>query len=133
MPDFELGSDIVRRYGVSNAEMFSQSDKLIKTVSEGGEENSVSSIKSAISESDKLIFIGFGFGEENLKLFIRPGNLRAATAVYATAYGMQEYQKFTLINRLRIVVGQGTAPEKRIKEFADDCNDLFTKFGSELI
>ena len=60
----------------------------IKTFTEQiGDEEAVRAPRKWLSEASAILFLGFGFNDQNMKL-IKPHNSRGSQKVYATAAGM---------------------------------------------
>jgi hypothetical protein len=62
----------------------------IRTFDESVDENLPQRVRGAIDQSKNIVFVGFGFGAENLDLILPPDNRGAAKNLYTTTFGINQ-------------------------------------------
>jgi hypothetical protein len=96
-------------------------------------------VKTLVSKAQTIIFLGFGYIEENLKLLGPSEGGRLTEKIYGTAYGISEPSRAILSWRLGSFLGPAPGPgvgvgQPRIALFDGKCAQLFDEhwFGISL-
>ncbi|WP_339709483.1 hypothetical protein [uncultured Sphingosinicella sp.] len=100
----------------------------IRTFTERVEEGAVlSEIKKSISQSDRIIFLGFAFHRQNVQILSQ--EVQDHTEVVATAYGISKSDKFVIANELSKAFNfQGNFNEHRIDLADMTCHQFFKEY-----
>jgi hypothetical protein len=71
---------------------FSSFASNIRTFMEGEASATASAIRHAMSAAEAIVFLGFGFHKQNMKL-LRPWSYPSVSAIYATAFKLSDYNR----------------------------------------
>lgn len=106
--------------------------KQIKTFNESvSDDQEIATIRAVIQSAEIVVFLGFAFHEQNIKL-ITPTAACKAKRVYATAYGISPSNCNVIRGELERMLQQGDA--KASIELRSDlkCADLLTEYSRSL-
>lgn len=106
----------------SNKDSFERS-AAIRTYSEEANSDQMTLIQEALKSGEQMIFLGFGFHEQNVKLLTLPGKLKPMR-VFATAYGIAQPELPPLQGR----IGDIFLHRPAITFFQGECNRLFEEY-----
>ncbi len=96
----------------------------IKTFTESVESHVAAEIKKAVREATTLLFLGFGYNQQNVDL-ITPGDGSEVGQVLATAYKKFGHEDQSVQSIIRNIVGQGSP---RILTNPGNCRAMFDSF-----
>lgn len=100
----------------------------IRTYSEAKEpETGIDLIKERISKSSSIVFLGFGFHQQNIELLTVDGRKNAAMKCYATTSGLSEPSWNIFKNRVKTMLA--ISPERNLNSFS--LNGTCEKFWAE--
>lgn len=122
------------------ADPLSMSDRIKLYTEQATKEGTITEIKSAIAAAGTLVFLGFGFHDQNMKLITPPKEVkRKAQAVFATAYKMSDADCEVIRRELLSVSGSpvrtlGGAPMDHIYVRNDlTCSQLLLDYSKSLV
>jgi len=139
------GSGNVIEYGeYASAAKLIELAQQIKTFTEGidGSSGNIKSIRSRMKSFDKLIFLGFSFGEENMELLlplesVQQSDSNIKRSVYATSKNLSDN---CIKNIGRDLISRYRLPKERedlehlsknLKFSSVTCHDLFEEYSRE--
>lgn len=102
-------------------------EKSIKVFTEQEESDVSMAIKDALNNASAMLFLGFGFEEQNMRFF---DSLSGMRKVFATTFGQSEANKDHLRNLLAKKLSRGRKEEVHLGSVK--CKTLFSDFSQPL-
>ena len=135
-------SHIGRDFGkVTDGEELLEVSKGIVTFTEQGDTDAYVEIKDIVRQAETLVFLGFGYLEDNLRLIGTEPHETNVRRIFATVSGISKSDTADVVKRVRPLVHQPqystatyTDPNRFVK-FASDgggCNELFGEYWMNL-
>lgn len=108
--------------------------KRIRTYSEAREDDAaLSYAHTKISQAESLIFLGFGFLQQNLELLaVPPSNTRDSLTYYASTTGIPE-PRWELFQKRLVSACNVVTDEVIGHAYAGDCEEFWNEYGEPLI
>ncbi|TDQ66992.1 SIR2-like protein [Maritalea mobilis] len=113
--------------------MFARLSQNIRLFTEGLEDDGkiAERIQTIVEESNKIIFLGFGFADMNMKI-LKPTcapESRQARRIFATAYGISEYNRQAIIQEIKPLMRDGFDSFIEVDNTAD-CKKLLEDYSA---
>jgi hypothetical protein len=120
--------------GTINAHQLIEASKNIKTFTEGVDEDKseINAIRNFLYEANKIVFLGFAYHEQNLKLLypVPKSRLQKAITVFGTAKDISENNASVIRNEL---IELGGFDKNNLKINTNlTCSQLFEEYGRSL-
>lgn len=130
-----MNSNAVDFGGTATTDQLISIAQELKTFTEGTDEehSNIIGIRSTMRSAERVVFLGFAFGEQNLELLYSNNNdhvARLNSPVYATAYGLSDSNALTIAKELHDISGH-QPPSIHIRT-GFTCTDLLREYGRSL-
>lgn len=118
-----------------NTQHVANAPTYLKTYDENPNDNELIRIRSLVTAAQKIIFLGFGFHQQNMDLlgFPRPVSSKKSVDIFGTAMGLSSRKKERIIHSLGTGSSRGftvTQQLDRDTDFSfDTCKDLIDEHG----
>lgn len=117
------------RFGQNNTENLGAAASQIRTFTEQIQDgDEIDAIRNAVSSADRIIFLGFAFHRQNVRLLSAP--IQSHTRILATAYRISNSDQSVIKKELAHALGfSGHIEEHNRVELSDlTCSDLFRQY-----
>ena len=133
-----IGRDFGR---VTDGEVLIEASKGIVTFTEQGDTDTYAEIKDVVRQAETLVFLGFGYLEDNLRLIGPEPHQTDVSRIFATVSGISKGDIDDVVERVLPLVGKhmtmtpGWYEQDRCVKFASDgggCKELFDEYWMNL-
>lgn len=133
LPWQELDKELQVPYGADRYNLLNVSNQ-IKTFNETVDEKAeIEHVAQKIREAKVIVFLGFAFHEQNLKL-LDPKMNSDPKRVYATTYGISDSNRTVIMSAIGDLLGSNQDVMPAAKDFKNEfkCTDLLNEYSRSL-
>jgi hypothetical protein len=118
-------------------DLISAAERLSTFTESIADQGLLSDIQQAYGEAKTIVFLGFAFHEQNMRVLgghVDRADPKAAASVYATTYGVSDSDAAIIRNQIGISL-RGRGPrhdDTYIRTFAGSCSQLFAEYWRSL-
>ena len=89
-------------------------------------------VKRMVSEASVIIFLGFGYIQENMRLLGPNEHARATRQIYGTAFGFSQQDKVIICDMLAKFLADEFRDRPRVDVFGGKCAQLFDEYSLKM-